>query len=250
MDLFENLKIDSFDLDLRSFEAEDHIDMDFDFDFADDKQRYINPGNRKITSKPVKYRNAVSLAKKIGDIKKDDRYFIFLDGTFVFGDFIEAWIMRNDWYVKELTISTLSMSENNVDSLKNLFVWGRVDELNLIVSDYFFSHERHLLLPYLYKELDYENRFQLAAARVYTKICLIKTECGKDVIIHGSANLRTSGNVEQIVIECDQELFDYNYEWHHDIIEKFRTIKKPLQGRHLWQADLVSTKAQMQEEES
>lgn len=243
MELFD-FDIDVLDLDLSSFEGPDEpVDMDFDFDFAEDKQRYINPGSRKLTYKPVKYRNAVSLAKKIGNINTDDRYFIFLDGTFVFGDFIEAWIMQNNWYVKELTLSTLSMSENNVDSLKNLFVWGRVNELNLIVSDYFFSHERNLLLPYLYKELDYENRFQLAAARVHTKICLIVTECGKKIIIHGSANLRTSGNVEQIVIECDKDLFDYNYQWHHDILEQYKTIKKPLQGKHLWQADLVNTKA-------
>jgi hypothetical protein len=88
----------------------------------------------------------------------------------------------------------------------------------------------------MYKELDYDNRFQFAPARVHTKVCLIKTECGKNIIIHGSANLRTSGNVEQIVIECDPVLFAYNYEWHHDILERYKTIKKTVSGSYLWGA--------------
>ena len=236
LDIFDD---EVYDLDISDFEDLEDFDLDFSVDI--EQKRYINPGKKGIASKPVKYRNALSLARKIGDIKQDDRFYIFLDGNFVFGDFIEAWIIQNNYNVLEMTISTLSMSENNIDSLKNLFVGDYLQKLNLIVSDYFFTHERHELIPYLYKELDVDNKLQLSVARVHTKICLLKTECGKKIIIHGSANLRTSKNVEQIVIERDDELFDFNDSWHQEIIEKYKTINKTVGARDLWQADQVFT---------
>jgi len=238
-----------FDIDMNDFEGPD--DSEFDFSFETEKKRYINPGKKKTTTKPVKYRNAMNLAKHIGNIQRDDRFFIFLDGNFVFGDFIEAWIIHNNYNVLEMTISTLSLSQNNVDSLVNLINGDYLQKLNIIVSDYFFSHERRYLVPYMYQELDTGNRFQLAVARVHTKVCLMKTECGREIIIHGSANLRTSGNVEQIVIETDDELFKFNEEWHNEIIEKYKTINKCVGGKELWQVDQeninTSTRQEKQE---
>jgi len=225
--------IDCFDMEIP--EAEFNL-PELDFGFETEQERYINPGRKKICSQPVKYRHAVSLAKKIGDIGPDDRYFVFLDGNFVFGDFIEAWVIENQWNVLEMTISTLSLSQNNVDSLVNLYVGDYLQKLNIIVSDYFFSHERRYLIPYMYKELDIDNKFQLAVSRVHTKICLIETECGKKIIIHGSANLRTSQNVEQIVIERDPELFEFNESWHKEIIEAYKTINKKVEGKGSWEA--------------
>lgn len=234
-DIFD-IDCPDFDIDIAEFEGLDGID-ELDFSFETEQKRYINPGRKKITSKPVKYRNAVQLAKQIGNIKRDDRFFIFLDGLFVFGDFIEAWIINNNYNVLEMTISTLSLSENNVDSLKTLLDKDYLQSLNMIVSDYFFSHEKRGLIPYMYQELDVDNKFQLAVARVHTKICLIKTECGREIIIHGSANLRTSGNVEQIVIETDQDLYRYNDNWHKEVIEKYKTINKSVGGEALWGQD-------------
>lgn len=227
---------DVFDLDVAEFEGLEDPD-ELDFTFETDQQRYINPGKKKVGTKRVKYRNALQLAKEIGTIKRDDRYFVFLDGLFVYGDFIEAWIIENQYNVLEMTISTLSLSQNNVDSLVNLINGDYLQKLNMIVSDYFFSHERHALIPYMYQELDKGDNFQLAVARVHTKICLIKTECGREIIIHGSANLRTSGNVEQIVIEADHDLFKFNEDWHNEIIEKHKTINKTVGGEALWGQD-------------
>lgn len=147
-----------------------------------------------------------------------------------------------------MTISTLSLSQNNVDSLVNLVEADYLQKLNLIVSDYFFSHERHDLVPYMYEELDKNDMFQLSVARVHTKICLIETECGKKITIHGSANLRTSGNVEQIVIERDVDLFDFNKSWHDEIIEKFKTINKTVTGSDLWGVDQDNTNTSTNQE--
>ena len=63
-----------------------------------------------------------------------------------------------------MIISTLSLSQNNVDSLVNLFEGNYIDSLDLIISDHFFQHEKSALLPYIYEKLDVKNRFQLSAA--------------------------------------------------------------------------------------
>jgi hypothetical protein len=160
------------------------------------KSRYIKPPKTKeIKESRLKYSDALKLAKDIS-LKKNERYFFVVNGSFIFGDFIEALIVNNNWKIKSMTISTLSLSENNIDSLANLINGDYVDELNLIVSDYFYSHERHNLIPYCYKQLDLDNKFQLAVAGTHCKLCIFETYNNGYVVIHGSANLRSSSNME------------------------------------------------------
>lgn len=197
--------------------------------------RYIKPPKvREIPDRLLKYSLAEELARDIMP-EQGCRYFVVLDGKFIAGDFFEAFITEHNMHVKRMTISTLSLSENNVDSLANLLDGDYVDELNLIVSDYFYSHERHNLVKYLYSQLDKDDKFQLAAAGTHCKICLIETHCGKFFTIHGSANLRSSGNIEQICIEEGRSLYDFNLEYHLLILEQFKTIKKNLRHDKLWQ---------------
>ena len=218
-----------------------NLDIDFD-DFEDIElnledsfeNRYIKPPRTlEVPENLLKYDNAEKLAKAI-KFAKGDRFHIRLNGSFIFGDFIEAFIVVNNYHVKELSVSTLSLSENNVDSFANLLNGGFVDKLNLVVSDYFFSHERRNLVPYLYKELDKKNRFQLAAAGVHTKIVLIETHCGMKYYFHGSANLRSSANIEQVCLEENEMLFDWSKIEQDNIIEQYKTIDKSIRGKELW----------------
>lgn len=201
--------------------------------------RFIEPHDcEEIDEWRVKYANAEKLADDIGPLPMDFRAFVILDGKFIFGDFIEALIVKNNWVCEELTISTLSMSEENVDSLENLVKGGFLKQLNLIVSHYYFANERQNLMPYIYDRLDVDDILQVAVASVHTKIAMIRTVCGKKITIHGSANLRTSSNIEQIVIEHSPKLFDFCAEVHHSIIEKHKTINKPVRRTALWAAVL------------
>jgi hypothetical protein len=201
--------------------------------------RFIEPHDREeIAEWRVKYANAERLAQEIGDLPLNFRAFVLLDGKFIFGDFIEALIVRNNWLCEELTISTLSMSQENVDSLANLVSGNYLKQLNLIVSHYYFANERAGLMPYLYEKLDVGDVLQVAVASVHTKIAMIRTACGKKITIHGSANLRTSSNIEQIVIEHTPSLFDFSAEVHHSIIEAHKTINKPVRRVALWSAVL------------
>lgn len=190
--------------------------------------RYITPPQSvEIDESYLKYQNAEKLASDI-EIKKGSRHFVIIDGTFYFGDFIEALIVKKNYNVLKMTISTLSLNQNNIDSLGNLIHGNFVQELNLIVSDYFYSHERSSLIRYIYEELDIDNKFQLAVAGTHCKLCIFETECGKKIVMHGSSNLRSSSNIEQFMIEENEALYEFNNEFQDKIIEKYKTIKKSL----------------------
>ena len=236
---------DDFDFDEldNSFDFDtDNFDLDNMIDISENEIRYIKPPIRRIKQQYVKYQYATDLAKKI-QLKKDERIYCVVDGTFIFGDLIEALAVTKDIYIDELTISTLSMSENNVDSLANLLNGGYLGKLNLIVSDYFFSHERNKLIPYIYRNLDIDNKFQLAVCNTHCKITLMKTN-DNYIVMHGSANLRSSANIEQIMIENNQELYDFNYEFLNNILETYQTIKKPIRGKTMWKA-VTQTKKEL-----
>lgn len=217
-------------------------DMDLDISIADNgfDNRYIKSKVAKdIPAHRLKYRNAIKLAKNI-KIEEGIRYDCIVAGNFIFGDFIEAFITHNNAKCLQLTISTLSLDQNNVDSLVNLMTGNYVDNLNLIISDYFYAHERGSLIPYIYDKLDIDNRFQLASASSHTKITMFETLGGKKIVIHGSANLRSSSNIEQFTIEENPGLYDFHFEYHNRIIEKYMTINKEikrnksLRGEKLW----------------
>ena len=247
------MNMEDFNIDM-NFE-DFNIDVNLgDVDSNIDKRIHKPKKIKSIRQRQICYDNALKLAKEI-EIKQNERVFTFISGNFVFGDFIEAFCEVNDLFIREMTISTLSLSEENVDSLRNLLENKFVNKLNLIVSDYFFGHERHKLIPYIYRELDIDNRFQMAVAREHTKICIFETYNGMKYVFHGSANLRSSDNIEQVDLEENSTLYDYIFEFHEKIIYLYKTINKTIGGKELWQQlqekeDQVDVEVQQRQEEA
>ena len=214
---------------------EDFNEIENSFDFNEEvfsdidssvkfETRYIKPPNpKKTTYQMLKFSNAKKLVKEI-DFQSLDRVYCRVNGKFIFGDFIEAFIVENNIFVEEMTIETLSLSIDNVISLETILKKGYVKKLHLIVSDYFFSHERNGLIKFLYEKLDFEDKFQLSVCRTHCKICQFKTSGGKKIVIHGSSNLRSSDNLEQFIIEDNSEMYDFNDSYHKQIEVKFKTI--------------------------
>lgn len=234
--------IDNIDID----EMPNQMDLDFqinDVDFAitdeDDglNDRYQKASiYKKTLQRNVKYDNAVKLAKEI-ELNKGDRYNAIISGGFIFGDFLEAFCVEKNLLVREMTISTLSLSQDNIDSLYNLIAGDYVQKLNIIISHYFYSHERRGLIAYLYKRLDIDDKLQLAVAGTHTKITTMLTD-DLNIVVHGSANLRSSANVEQFCIEENEGLYEFYDDFHKKILEKYATINKPLRVKPLW--DLIT----------
>ena len=205
--------------------------------------RFIEPAKSvSLPAHMVTWRSAFSAAKDLGEMTEGRRVFAILSGRFIFCDFIAAILKEYGYVAEKMIISTLGMSADNVGTLGACFDRGLIKSLDLIVSGYFFNSERNAVIPIAYEELDKENRFQLAVADCHTKIVLIKTECGKHIVIHGSANLRTIDNIEQIVIEESKELYDFNESIHSAIVEEYKTINKPIRGEKLW-AHILTTVA-------
>ncbi len=235
--------MDNMNFDIPDFEMPDFdfggIDVDIDlsqFNIMggyDEETRYIKPRLQALKSTQIMYDNAVKLAKELR-LGANERADVIVSGAFIFGDFIEAFITENNVKCKKMTISTLSLSQDNIDSLANLLDWGYIDELNLIVSAYWFSHERWTLVPYCYDRLDKENKFQLAVAGIHTKTCQFESLGGKKIVIHGSANLRSSGNIEQFTIEDNAQLYDFYNEIYSNILQRYATINKQIRGKDLW----------------
>ena len=219
----------NFDLDF------DGPDTTFDLDFLDEnKDRYHNPKKYEgIKERHVKYSHAIRAANYI-ELGEGLRSHMITAGSFEFGDFLEALLKERNIQCRHLSISTLSMSQNNIDSLGNLLHDGWVDRLDLIVSDFFFAHERQGLMPYLLNELDIDDRFQLAVAGSHTKIALFETYGGKKFVMHGSANLRSSGCLEQTTIEENPGLFEFYRNFHDAILHEYSVINKPIRNRKLW----------------
>lgn len=216
------------------FEMED---LAFEDGFLEENEnRYINPKPRRgVPQRLVKFEHALDAASNI-DLIEGSRSHMIIGGNFEAGDFIEALLVRKNIRATHMSISTLSMSENNVDSLVNLVEGGYLDRLDLIVSDYFFAHERRGLVPYILEELDKGDRFRFAVAGSHTKITAFETLGGHKVIIHGSANLRSSGCIEQLTVEENQELYDFYRDYHDRIVEEYGIINTSIRGKQLWQA--------------
>lgn len=230
--------------DFGNFDIPDIDPAAFSFDpdeAADTENRYVKPRLVPMRQEQVMYDNALDLARALR-LGRGDRYDCLVSGSFIFGDFIEAFLTLNNCKATKMTITTLSLSQENVDSLRTLMEKGYVDRLDLLVSDYFYSHERGGLIPYIYRELDLGgDRFQLAVAFVHTKTVHFATLGGKRIVIHGSANLRTSGNVEQFTIEENPELHDFYERAFAPVIERFKTINHTAPRQQQWR-DMATRK--------
>jgi len=230
---FENIDFEvPEDNNAENFWGDVDFSESFSTEFSDpEKNRYIKPPRQRPT--PVKYEYAKELAKQL-KIEKDCSYFALVSGNFILGDIFEAIAVEQQIQYVKLNISSLSISLDNIDSFKNLLIHNYVKEINLIVSDYFFAHERNGIVKYCYDELDIDNKFQLAVAGIHTKITTFKTHTGLKVVIHGSGNLRSSRSLEHLSIEENPELYDFIEDYQNKIFEKYGTIKKGIRADKLW----------------
>lgn len=218
-----NFELPDIDLNLIEFLPSDETE----------ETRYTLPKVVPMKEDFVLYDNAQKMARELR-LGFGERFDAFVSGSFIFGDFIEAYLTTQNACAKKMTISTLSMSQNNVDSLHTLMEKGYIEELNLIISVYFWGNERSSLIPYIYKQLDIGDRFQLAVAGVHTKTVHFETLGGRKIIMHGSANLRSSGNIEQFTMEENPEFYEFYDDHFNRIIDKYATIRKPIRNSKAW----------------
>ena len=181
---------------------------------------FIKLNNEKIQTRDVAYDNAATLAREL-DFKKGETAYINLTGKFIFGDFIGAFIQENNLCVKELTIVSLAGNIEIYGLLIALIERGWVAKLNLVLSEYTIAMDRKhspKAVEFLKASLqEYSGKFELHTGRVHAKLVLIETEQGGKVTMHGSANLRSSQSIEQLIIQENAELYDFNYKFYQTL---------------------------------
>lgn len=225
-----------------------NFNFDFDFD-TDTKQtetpeletRYMRAKKFKYApEKAVRFDNAEKFVDEMGDyILNGETVHALLSGNFIFGDVIEALAAKKHIKFWDITISTLSFSQENIDMFSNLIKKDYIKRLGIIVSDYFWSHNRHNA-PYIYQALDHGDIFQLAVAGTHTKIMLLDIQGPnvprRKIVISGSANLRSSRSVETITIETNELLYNFHLQWHLKVLNDYGTIDKgtPKRAGALW----------------
>lgn len=207
------------------------IDLDLDFDIGDftliddeEDARYLHPKmSRSAVYTSIDYSNAKLMADRVS-LEPNTRTTVIVPGSFIFGDLLEAFVLHRGLDVREMYISTLSINEENADSLKNILLFSNLERLNILLSGYFYSNYKSTIVPYMYQELDVEERFQCAFCNTHMKIALMKAADGRCFVLHGSANMRSSSSLEQFDIEESPELYDFYQAAFDGLISKYKTI--------------------------
>lgn len=200
---------ETFEQDL----IDDTISHNFGDGVVDD---FIKLKNDIIHTHEVAYDNAKQLARAI-DMKKGETIYANLTGRFIFGDFIGAFIQEHNLKVKELTIVSLAGNIAVYGLIVALLERGWADKITLILSEYTIAMDKRYspeAVEYLKAAQEkHGSKFEVYTGRVHAKLVLIETEKGGKVTIHGSANLRSSQAIEQIIIQENAALYDFNYEF-------------------------------------
>ena len=193
----------------------DFGDLGFSLDFDDlaamsfeDSEEEGDELEGQLWSRPVvrapklvAYEHALDMAREMV-IDNQTETFAFVSGNFVFGDLLEALVDERKLGIRKLGIHTLSLNEDNIDSIRNVLEMTPVEELDVILSNYWYAHELKTgMVAYLFDQFDLENlELRVAFAGTHSKVVTIETPRGNVLTMHGSANLRSSGNVEQLHI--------------------------------------------------
>lgn len=169
----------------------------------------------EIKSMFVHYKNAAELVKQIKYFpEKNTATYIWLEGNFIFGDFITQFIVQHQIKLKELTIITLSITRQNIEALDELIKQDYCDKITLCLSDYYIRTEKikQTKTIELLTKINNENaNFNLYSTETHQKIVLLHTSMDNKIVFHGSANMKGSQNFEQLMIDNNNELYDFNY---------------------------------------
>jgi hypothetical protein len=135
-------------------------------------------------------------------------------GDFVFCDILPRVIALHGCPPR-IDLATLSLSEDNVNTLLSILHRPEQPSLSLLASVYFWETNQSIARA-VETRLVPHHRFRCATGRQHTKLMLFDYP-DKSWIIAGSANLRSSNCYEQFAIFADREVLAFYRSW----IEKF-----------------------------
>ena len=136
-------------------------------------------------------------------------------GDFVFADIIPVFLGQAT--ADLVAIATLGMSQANARMLKDLADNGRIKRLKVLVSNYFAAVDKTTVFPEIHAILG----DALTVHRNHAKIILIDAPPNAYVLA-GSANLRSSDNIEQFSAWNDPELLQFHCAWMNELENSYK----------------------------
>jgi hypothetical protein len=140
----------------------------------------------------------------------DDRTHCILRGDFVLCDLIPT-IIEDRGRCPHLRVATLGLSLANADALACLVERGRIGALTVVVSHYFAQVDKATVFLAVQRRL--ADRGKLVVTRSHAKVICLPTDAGDSFVIEGSANLRSSDNLEQMLILNDAQTLAFHERW-------------------------------------
>jgi hypothetical protein len=122
--------------------------------------------------------------------------------------------------VQRLRVATLSFNGRNTAEMTGFLRSGRVETLHLLCSDFFRAHNKAEYAEARQAAEAFPGRWRIAAARNHAKV--ITLDYGpRKLVLEGSANLRTNGNREQLLIVQDGALHDWHAGWIDGMVTRY-----------------------------
>lgn len=147
----------------------------------------------------------------------NERTHAILCGNFVLCDLIPA-ILAARGIAGHLRVATLSLSLANAEQLAGLLARGQITRLTLIVSHYFQQVERAGVFAQVEALLG--EIATIIVTRSHAKVICLRTLNGDSFVIEGSANLRSSDNLEQMFVVNDAETHDFHAAWIDELADR------------------------------
>jgi len=143
-------------------------------------------------------------------VHPDDRLHCMLRGDFVLCDLIPL-IIAHRGACPHLRVATLGLSAANAEQLANLHAGGLIARITLVASHYFQQVDKTTTFQQVQSILS--KCATLVICRSHAKVILLPTASGDFYVLEGSANLRSSDNLEQMAVTNDQETHDFHGGW-------------------------------------
>ncbi len=138
-----------------------------------------------------------------------------LRGDFVLADLLPY--LLEERYCPHLRIATLGMSEANASLLAELHRKGKVGGVTMVLSHYFEQVNKSTVYFDVRRILEGIADFVVMRSHAKVICCpraLDDAGMVRDwLVLEGSANLRSSDNLEQMTIFNDQAVHDFHAEW-------------------------------------
>lgn len=161
---------------------------------------------RKNVKRFIRPENARSVLPHLPE--PGDHTHAILRGDFVLGDLIPAILERGPCI--HVRIATLGLSEYNAETLARLCRAGTIGQITMVVSHYFEQVNKSTVYADVRRIL--ADFCHFVVMRSHAKVITLHTE-HDHWVIEGSANLRSSDNLEQMTVYNDADLLAFHSDW-------------------------------------